>query len=410
MRNRRDYIRRPMTDQRLRLLSLTNAFPPGVIGRFPQWCFHASHATETRMAQALARHAQISTVGLLAGNMWGKCQSQDDSLGLQHDLVLWERKPELWHRWNSCRQLRRFYLERVAREGMPDAVLVRNLTAVFNVFVRWLRQQKTRPLIVLVLADTVSLGQPVPAARRLRYLFKPMQTLENEAALWYDACIAFGTGTRSFFEARGTPWMWMPSAFNFDFELPTPPKPEQGPIRFGYFGGLSNESAVLPMVRGFLAAAIPGTLHVCGYGNLSDEMRTLAARHPNIHFDGLLPKQVDCLAWAQKVDVLINPRLPFWENSFPSKVFEFAITGKAILSTRIGGVDEVLLHEGLYFDAANLEDSLREALTRVAKMDRADLQRRGMAIRDRVLREYNWDAQAQRIIEFIRGVIKPGRL
>ena len=377
-----------MTSDRLRLLYLSNAFPPGVIGRFPSLCSHASHATETRMAQALSRQAEISTVGLLPAQVWDKLEPRDDSLGLEHELLLWERKPELWHRWKSWRELHNFYLEKTDREGQPDFVLVRNMTAVFNCFVRWLRRQSPRPMIVLILADSGALGQALSLARRVRYIFKPMQTLENRAVLWYDACLAFGIKTRRYFKPRGVPWLWMPSAFNFAFD-PPPCATNDGPIRFGYFGGLSHESAVLPMVRAFLGAQVPGSLHICGFGGLSDTLAELAQQHPNIHFDGLLPTQAACLAWAQKVDVLINPRLPLWENSFPSKIFEFGITGKAILSTRIGGVDEVLREDGLYLDADGLESSLRHRLREVAEMDRADLQRRGAAIRTRILKEFN---------------------
>jgi glycosyltransferase involved in cell wall biosynthesis len=83
------------------------------------------------------------------------------------------------------------------------------------------------------------------------------------------------------------------------------------------------------------------------------------------------------------------------------------MTGKAILSTRVGGVDLVLREEGLYVDGADLDESLRRALPGVARMERAELQRRGVAIRDRVLQEYNWDAQARRIIEFLKGIKTP---
>ena len=94
------------------------------------------------------------------------------------------------------------------------------------------------------------------------------------------------------------------------------------------------------------------------------------------------------------------------ENSFPSKIFEFGITGKAILSTCTGGVDEVLEDEGLYLETENFEDSMCRKLREVAAMDRAELQRRGMAIRNRILKDFNWDAQARRMVDFLEGVLK----
>ena len=150
-------------------------------------------ATETRMAQALSRQAEVSTVGMLAREIFGKLEPRDDSIGLEHELLLWDRRPELWHRWHSWRQLRRFYLEKTARQGAPDVVLVENPGPAYNRFVRWLRRQHPRPLIVLILADAGTLGQKIPFTKRLRYAFKPMVTLdEAKVILWFDACISFG--------------------------------------------------------------------------------------------------------------------------------------------------------------------------------------------------------------------------
>jgi len=361
------------------------------------------------MAQALARQADVSTVGLLAREVFGHLGPRDDSIGLEHDLLLWDKRPELWHRWDSWRRLRRFYLQKTCREGVPDVLLVRNLHPVYNCFVKWLRRQRPRPAIVLILADS-GLGKPVSPSRRFRYFFKPMQTMEHKTVLWYDACLGFGLASRRHFEPRGVPWLWMPSAFNFYYE-PPPATPTEGPIRFGYFGGLSENIGVLSMVRAFLNSGVPGPLRVCGFGGLSNTFKQFAARHSNFHFDGLLPKQSDCLAWAQPLDVLINPRLPHpgWDNSFPSKIFEFGMAGKAILTTRTGGVDRVLQDEGLYLETEMPEDSLRQKLREVAALDRAELQRRGTAIRNRILKDFNWDAQARRMVEFLNGLVSAAK-
>lgn len=76
---------------------------------------------------------------------------------------------------------------------------MRNLNPVFNYFVRWLRQQSNRPRIVLVFADSATLGRTIPRSRRLRYAFKPMQTWDDDAIRWYDACISFGIGHSALF-------------------------------------------------------------------------------------------------------------------------------------------------------------------------------------------------------------------
>ncbi len=257
---------------------------------------------------------------------------RDDSPGLDLDLVLWDRDPALWHRYVSWRKLRRYYLEKVEREGMPDVLIFRNLQHVYNHFLKWLRRQPRRPIAVLLLGDSGGLGEKIHWLRRFRYHFKPLQMLEAQAIPLYDACLGSGLNSKRYFEPRGVPWIWIPCGFNFDYEPPPPDSNQTGPIRFGYFGTLHDRSGILNLVNAFVSSNLPGSLHVCGHGPLSAKLEQLAKQHPNFHFDGFLPKQLDCLPWAQRVDVLVNLRLPFWgqDNSAPSKVFEYGVAGKAI--------------------------------------------------------------------------------
>jgi glycosyltransferase involved in cell wall biosynthesis len=392
------------------MLYLGNALPPGMAGEgfVTAHSFLTPHLSETMLIRELARLTDISSVGLLPGWVWKRTREpRDNSPGLEHELVLWDRNPALWHRWISWRKLRRYYLDKVRRDEMPDIVLVRNLQLVFNYFVKWLRRQPRRPIIVLLLGDSGGLGEKVPPLRRFRYKFKPMHMLEEEGVLLYDACLVSGLKAKRFFEPRGVPWTWIPSGFHFHYDPPPPDLNQRGPIRFGYFGTLTERSGIRTLVKAFLDANLPGTLHVCGHGELSEALKELARGHPNFQFEGFLPKQSDCLPWAQKVDVLVNLRLPFWgqENSAPSKIFEYGMAGKAILSTRTAGMDEVLGEEGTYIETENFEVSLRQKLQEISLMSRTELQRRATIIRDRIIHNYSWAEQSRRIVDFLTKLV-----
>jgi glycosyltransferase involved in cell wall biosynthesis len=360
------------------------------------------------MINALSNYLAITNVTALSPRLLGKLEPRDESLGLEQDLILWNRKPELWHRWQAWRRLRAFYIRMVEEAGVPDFVHVRNLHPIYNHFIRWLRRQQPRPLCVLGLADSNRLGRRMPLLRRLRYRLKPMTHADDQVVTWFDACISFSNSTRDTFERLGVPWLWMPSAYNFKYDPPPPDDTDSTPIRFGYFGVLAEHAAVVETTREFLAAELPGTLHVAGYGRLTPVLQELADQHPQFCFDGLLPTQASCLAWAQQVDVLINPRLAIWgnENSFPSKIFEYAMAGKAILTTRTGGVDEVLGEEAFYMDNRELGETFRHQLRRVAALSRPELQRRGAALRARVLEHYSWPVQARRMAQFLSALQK----
>ena len=397
-----------VTPRRLRLLYLCNIFPPGWGGR-KEVPVHGYHS-DAILWQRVSQLAGLSTVGTLYGTLWKQRHEPRDghSPGLEHELLLWDRNPALWHRWISWRKLRRYYLEKIQRGEMPDAIVVLNLQPVYNYFVKWLRRQPRRPLIVLFLGDSGGLGEKIPPLRRFRYRFKPMQMLEAESVLLYDAALVSAMGAKQYFEPRGVPWLWFPACYKFEYQPPPPSLNQNGPIRFGYFGALGNSYASTTLVRAFLNAGVPGSLHICGGGAVSDELKQLAGRHQNFHFDGFLPRASDCLDWAQKLDVLINPRITGQgqDNSFPSKILEYGVAGKAILSTRVGGVDEVLGEEGIYFDPENFEASLRQKIREISGMDRSELQRRAGIIRERIVREFSPDKQARRILAFLDGLVK----
>jgi glycosyltransferase involved in cell wall biosynthesis len=174
-------------------------------------------------------------------------------------------------------------------------------------------------------------------------------------------------------------------------------------IRFGYFGALAAHAGVLPLVESFLASRLENTLHICGYGRLGDSLARLAERDARLKFHGLLPSAEDCLRLAQSWDVLVNPRppMPGNENNFPSKIFEYALCGRAILTSRMAGVDTVLGPEAFYFDTNDFRENLRDNLVALAGMRRAELRRRGIALRERVTVHYSWPKQAAAMAEFI---------
>jgi glycosyltransferase involved in cell wall biosynthesis len=103
---------------------------------------------------------------------------------------------------------------------------------------------------------------------------------------------------------------------------------------------------------------------------------------------------------------MVNPRpvFPGNENNFPSKVFEYALSGCAILSSRVSGVEEVLGPAASYFDEGNFEASLGAKLCELAGTPRVELQRRGRVIQERVLAGFSWEAQAEHLASFLTRV------
>jgi glycosyltransferase involved in cell wall biosynthesis len=302
--------------------------------------------------------------------------------------------------------LKRRYREWAAADWQPATVLVYNLSPIYNAFVRWLRRQSARPRLVLVLLDSNQLGEPISSLRRWRYRFKPLVVPDIDMLGEFDACIGLSAEVETFLKP-GTPFLWMPGACD-PRRIPivgVDAVTDAGPIRFGYFGALAAHAGIGELAKAF-AHNSNSTLHVCGYGKLAGTLTDMARSNPRLRFQGLLPRPDDCLPFGRACDVLVNPRpLGFGnQNNFPSKIFDYALCGRAILSSRTSGVDRVLGPEAFYYDAAWHPASLAEAVVALGRLGRLELHRRGLEIQKRVCAEYTWTKQAARVAQFVQGL------
>src|SRR6266568_5603863 len=358
----------------------------------------AGHAFETQMVAALRPYFEIKSVGVLPMERVPVPAGTNPASGVAHELVLLDKPPEIWHRLRSLVRLKHQYRRWHAAGWVPDTVLAYNLSPIYNNFLLWLKRQPSCPKRVLLMLDSSQLGRKLPPFKRFRYRFKPLAVPDAEMIPEFDACIGLSQSAGQFFAPRGVPFLWMPGGC-------TPERAVESceaalgvtePIRFGYFGALAAHSGVMPLVESFFASGLESSLHICGHGRLGDTLVHLAEWDARLKFHGLLPSTEDCLRLAQSWDVLVNPRPAMQgnENNFPSKIFEYALCGRAILTTRMAGVDTVLGPEAFYCDTNDFSENLRDKLVALAGLPRAELRRRGIALRERVIAHYSWPKQA----------------
>lgn len=361
------------------------------------------------MVAALRPHFAMRSVGMLPFPVQELPANADPASGVAHELRLVDQAPELWHRLTSLSRLKRTY-QTWRKEGWePQAVMVYNLGPVYNQFIRWLRGQKHRPKLVLLLLDSAQLGKKVRPLKRLRYRLKPFAMLEEQMLGEFDAIIGLSKGTRKYANEHRLPFLWMPGACNPGRAPKSETSPvASGPTRFCYFGALASHAGIIEMAKIFLETEGDSELHICGYGRQSVEVEQMAKNSPRIRFHGLLTP-AECLKLGQSCDALLSPRPPGHgnENNVPSKLFEYSLCGRAIVASRMSGIDDVLGPEAFYFEPDNYEATLRTALNTAAKTSRAELLRRGTAISQRVMGEFNWLHQAARMAEFIKNIYSP---
>jgi hypothetical protein len=392
-----------------RLLYLGFAFPPGLAALSPG-INPAGHALETQMIAELRRYFDIRSAGVLPFTA-PQLPSADPRTGISHELLLVEKPPELFHRFHSAVRLKAQYRQWRADGWEPETVLVYNLSPIYNQFIVWLRKQPRCPKLVLLLLDSPNLGVALPCFKRFRYRFKPMHFPDAEMLGLFDACIGLSKDAEQYFRPKRVPFLWMPGGCTPFPILNTgenwPAAESSNPLRLGYFGALAPHAGVEQLINTFLATKVPASLEICGYGKMGERVAELARCQPSLRYHGLLTPE-ECLRFGESCDLLINPRPATHgnQNNFPSKLFDYALTATAILTSRLSGVENVLGPDAFYFDPLNFERSLGQSLRTVAAMSRTELRKRGIAIRDRVQTEFSWKKQGARLAAFIGGPLQ----
>jgi glycosyltransferase involved in cell wall biosynthesis len=378
---------------RSKLLYLGFEFWPGH-KELPEGAPKTGHIFQAEMMEALEQHFDVRYA----------CSVPDLAIrGGGDTLHLYEKFPEVWNRFQALRRLKRQYLSWQSEGWVPDAVMFYNFIPMFCPFLRWLGMQARTPKRILLLADSNRLGREMSGAKRLRYHLKPFAVFEDEMLGYIEGCISLSQATEPFFAPRKTPWLWMPGACKPERALTAAQWPASGPVQFGYFGRLSADPGTPDLLKAFHGSRVSGSLHLWGYGDMARELQEQARANRRIEYHGEAPNPDDYVRLAQACDVLGNPR-PMTEgnqNNFPSKLFAYALSGRAILTTGFGGAKEVLGPEAFYIDESRFEASLIESLEQIGAMPRAELQRRGAAIQQRVLGEYSWRKQAEKMAGFI---------
>jgi len=392
---------------RLRLLYLGFAFPPGIHAQFPDFNT-AGHDWETSFSNELRKHLEIRYAGTMAFPLPPPPAKADPASGIPHDLTLVEEKPRWWMDWKAAQKLKATVLQWEEDGWVPDALLVYNFTPIYNHFTRWFKKVFPEVPRVLFLLDSAQLGETIPPGKRLRYRLKPMVVLDETMLDEFTACIGLSRDARDYFAPRNVPFFWLPGGCT------TPPGPTREflpprtgrKLRFGYFGSLSDHAGAWRLAQTFARSTLDHEFHLTGPGKNPEKFVELARRDSRIHFHGFLEAD-NVLPFGRSCDVLVNPRLPGFgnRNCFPSKLFNYAMCARSIISTRLSGVDEVIGPEGFYVGTGDFDRELDRCLASVAQLDRAELDRHGRAIYERIRTGYDWATQAAGAAQFLEQVV-----
>ena len=218
-----------------------------------------------------------------------------------------------------------------------------------------------------------------------------------------DKYILYSRHMADFLKLKDGTWTVMEGSFDPSLLIENTPKEATDKISVMYSGVLDTRMGIPALLDAFSLLGENYELWLTGSGNAVPLIEERAKTDPRIRFFGFLPSRHDLLKKQHEATMLISTRNPEEMASvycFPSKLFEYMVSGNPVLSTRILGIPEE------YFEhLVVLEDlspaTLKEAIERVANMPAAEREAFGRAAADFIIENKNSTAQARHILDFL---------
>lgn len=175
-----------------------------------------------------------------------------------------------------------------------------------------------------------------------------------------------------------------------------------------YSGALSEYSGIKNLVD--MMEYLKQTdieLHIYGTGFLQDYIRERSAINEKIKYFGRVSndemKKIQSEAW-----LLANPR-PTYDKiaqvTFPSKMFEYMMSGTPVISTRLNGLSNEYLENLIIFDGETPKE-MAITIKRVLLESETYLSRKAESARQFISENKNWNIQGNRIKKFLDSIVQ----
>ncbi len=292
----------------------------------------------------------------------------------------------------------------VTIQQKPDYLIVHGLYLpyVFSGAVLSLMGYRT----VLVLTDPS--GVVLPGDGWLRRVLK---SIDRRLTLLFTKRFRYGIALSPELLKRYTPkrkHLVFPGIFPeqkpFEEAAPAelPVHTESETLNIGYFGGVFPGYGVLELAELIAQSDLPITLTVYGVGPELSKIKDIEARDNRIRVRGIVERD-KALEKMRKFDVLVNPRTPateMEENSFPSKIFDYALSERAILTTPLKRLPPDI-REDLFEYKSNDRENALALIAELVLLPHEKLTKTGRQFSEKLRAEYNVATLGRKIDAFL---------
>lgn len=145
-------------------------------------------------------------------------------------------------------------------------------------------------------------------------------------------------------------------------------------------------------------------LWIMGAGDYEEEIKKRAQNNPKIKFFGVLSRE-EILSREREATLLVNVRNPqdeYTKYSFPSKMIEYMLSGTPIITTKLPGFPQEYDDYLYYCENYELEEMVA-TFKRILNLPSEELNRKGLAASDFVIKQKNCVKQMGEMIDFIKA-------
>lgn len=172
-----------------------------------------------------------------------------------------------------------------------------------------------------------------------------------------------------------------------------------------YSGALTGYSGIMDLIRAMdMVTNQEVELDIYGDGYLEGKIKKAAEHNLRIRYHQSV-SNTRMLRIQKQAYALINPRPvdnPVAKVTFPSKIFEYMLSGRPVITTKLNGLSADFL-ENLYVTESDTPQGMAKEIDKVMSLPEKELSDKAQAAFSFVVDNMTWDKQWGRISDFMKN-------